>query len=273
MNIPQWDTPNSCEPDRWLLLQSPKRPPKTDHLSWGLLPLHRHTDSASHTKHRGVPDSRANDCRVPSCGFSPPRRLAPQIRARACCIPLPVMGFTCFPASAERSVARGSSVPSRRCHHPPKKSTFDSRTASPRPFPPRRCPPATTEVVSPGLDLEVLLHRMFRTVPARLPSLTGPLLPGLSSPPRLLSHRCPHPSSEDADCGDTSLCRARCRVAAASRPKLTSTREGLLAPWASPSRRPKTMRETWPAPVPDDPPAACSPSTRRSTARAARSVQ
>jgi hypothetical protein len=55
-------------------------------------------------------------------GFAPPRRFAPHRRARACCIPLPTMGFAAFPAglTARRTGRCGGRQSPRRVSHPSK---------------------------------------------------------------------------------------------------------------------------------------------------------
>lgn len=83
-------------------------------LGFGFLPLHRHNHSAS-TPSRSAPSrapfdlrSGATISRIPfrPRGFSPPRRLSPRHDLRACCIPLPILGFAAFRATSNRSRTR-----------------------------------------------------------------------------------------------------------------------------------------------------------------------
>jgi hypothetical protein len=85
-------------------------------------------------------------------GFTPPRRLPPLGRSRACCIPLPVMGFAAFPDTGflvrsghlYETGTRSAGVPMhspRRCSHPSKNSTRPQPhhvtvAVAPLPFPP-----------------------------------------------------------------------------------------------------------------------------------------
>lgn len=82
-------------------------------------------------------------------GFTPPRRLPPLGRSRACCIPLPVMGFAAFPDTGflDRPGTCTRQAPGRqecRCIprdavHTPRRIPLDrSRTTSPWPLPPCR---------------------------------------------------------------------------------------------------------------------------------------
>jgi hypothetical protein len=90
-------------------------------------------------------------------GFSPPRRFSPREDPRACCIPLPVLGFEPFPASCDlirrpgphwRFPTRGF-APSEGLHSPaaaprhrgrcPHAVPTDREALSPRARPPRRC--------------------------------------------------------------------------------------------------------------------------------------
>jgi len=54
-------------------------------------------------------------------GFAPPRRLAPRDGSRACCIPLPTMGFVSFPARQPEDlrISRDAYHPSKNSPDPP----------------------------------------------------------------------------------------------------------------------------------------------------------
>jgi hypothetical protein len=64
-------------------------------------PLHRHGLDAStptRCRHRASDPSGQLGFLFRPRGFSPPRRFPPRRNVRACCIPLPILGFTAFPA-------------------------------------------------------------------------------------------------------------------------------------------------------------------------------
>jgi hypothetical protein len=69
------------------------------------VPLHRHRFRSP------LPRGLAAPLRQRGChplrmfrprGFSPPRRLPPPVVSRACCIPLPILGFVAFPSPSTR---------------------------------------------------------------------------------------------------------------------------------------------------------------------------
>jgi hypothetical protein len=70
-------------------------------------------------------------------GFAPPRRLPPPERSRACCIPLPILGFAAFPTRSPRFRA-DRRLPRDGLRTPRRMFPSGSRTASPRPLPPCR---------------------------------------------------------------------------------------------------------------------------------------
>jgi hypothetical protein len=70
-------------------------------------------------------------------GFAPPRRLPPPERSRACCIPLPILGFAAFPTRPPRFRA-DRRLPRDGLRTPRRMFPSGSRTASPRPLPPCR---------------------------------------------------------------------------------------------------------------------------------------
>jgi len=87
-------------------------------------------------------------------GFSPPRRVSPRRRARACCIPVPDMGFAAFHVRQATGVrgTRGGRLggslpeggnPTGSSQRRPFEGFLlvGSRTASPRPVPSCRCAP------------------------------------------------------------------------------------------------------------------------------------
>jgi hypothetical protein len=90
-------------------------------------PLHRHVPRASTpdgvTTAFGLPVSRPIDSFRPR-GFAPPRRFPPHRGSRACCIPLPVLGFVAFPASVAAAWPKPATVDGkrspRRVSHPSK---------------------------------------------------------------------------------------------------------------------------------------------------------
>jgi hypothetical protein len=66
-------------------------------------PLHRRQPFASRCQLRRTGDEAANlTTRCRPCRFSRLRRVCPQTTLWACCIPLPIMGFTRFPAESRR---------------------------------------------------------------------------------------------------------------------------------------------------------------------------
>jgi hypothetical protein len=141
-------------------------------------------------------------------GFAPPRRLPPLGRLRACCIPLPVMGFAAFPAIGFRvdPATWTSQAPSRRSteafpatlftpleEFPPTAAAPRHRGRCPLAVPSRlarllRSPPLPESTLGDPLDgsvgFEALLRRRVRDAIRPLPAGGRPILPGLRSPSR-----------------------------------------------------------------------------------------
>jgi hypothetical protein len=125
---------------------SSKRRPKTGHLSWGFSPLHRHTEL------RPTRDTEVPRTAVPT---TVGRHLW-FLTTWAACSAAPGAGLL-HPAAGHGVHRLSGSQQTLCCQrppgafppvlHPPKKSAPDSRTASPRPFPPRRSAAGPTEVV------------------------------------------------------------------------------------------------------------------------------
>jgi len=70
---------------------------------------------------RSVPTEPSVDIPFRPRGFAPPRRFSPRDGSRACCIPLPTMGFVPFPAlqSEDLPVSRNVYHPSKNSPDPP----------------------------------------------------------------------------------------------------------------------------------------------------------
>jgi hypothetical protein len=70
-------------------------------------------------------------------GFAPPRRVPPRAELRACCIPLPILGFAAFPGRPCHCRSRDSGADLSRSafHTPRRRLPGGSRTASPQPLP------------------------------------------------------------------------------------------------------------------------------------------
>jgi hypothetical protein len=192
-------------------------------------PLHRHPFRAS-TPPIAIADDRFGP--GATClgilfrprGFAPPRRLPPLGRSRACCIPLPVMGFVAFPAlgfpTASRQVPKdrvlSAGVPMhspRRCSHPSKNSTRPQPhhvtvAVAPLPFaadrrdPSRRlrCRRHRSEPSDRSVGFEALLRRRVRDALQPLPAGGRPILPGLCSPSRSFPETRGHPRPLDSPC-------------------------------------------------------------------------
>jgi hypothetical protein len=143
-------------------------------------------------------------------GFSPPRRLPPLDRSRACCIPLPILGFAAFHRTTRSIrtttwVLRPSRPPRspRRVSHP---SKFPLRSqpyrvtaavaplvlvprsrAAPRA---RRCQRARSSTVLQASSPSRLCSALgVRDAPPPLPATWRPVLPGLRSPSRCFEDR------------------------------------------------------------------------------------
>jgi len=80
-------------------------------------------------------------------GFTPPRRLSPHRNPRACCIPLPVLGFAGFPPWRRRPKVGGARAFSPRRTHTPRRNP--RVTAAPRHR--GRCPLAVRHRASRAL--------------------------------------------------------------------------------------------------------------------------
>jgi hypothetical protein len=140
---------------------------------------------------------------VPSTWFRTTSTASSAPGSRACCIPLPILGFTAFRAPrpvvaeatperthAPRNVVRYPSkdFPRRQPHHvtvavaPLPLRRLGAAAPCDRPFPVRH-PSASTPT---ALDFEALLRRRVRDPTPPLPVARGPILPGLGSPSRSL---------------------------------------------------------------------------------------
>jgi len=126
-------------------------------------------------------------------GFSPPRRFPPLLESRACCIPLPILGFSAFPScSPGRRPGRSSAFPRCRIRTP-------RRNPLPTAAPHRcgRCPRAVLPRPPPRLGrfhrwdwlcrggrtgsvgFEALLRRRVWCLSPAVAGVRDPLLPGL----------------------------------------------------------------------------------------------
>jgi len=153
-------------------------------------------------------------------GFAPPRRLPPLGRSRACCIPLPVMGFAAFPALGfptvqpavpkDRALSAGVPMHSpRRLSHPSKNSTrlqphHVTVAVAPLPFPADPSRPLAASPL-PETSFGTTRTRVSASRPSSavesvtpllpLPAGGRPILPGLCSPsrsfPEAREHPCP----------------------------------------------------------------------------------
>jgi len=70
-------------------------------------------------------------------GFAPPRRFPPRAELRACCIPLPILGFAAFPYRSRRLPKQGR-----------RSGTFPQRNSHPSKETPRRQPHRVTAAVA-----------------------------------------------------------------------------------------------------------------------------
>jgi len=141
---------------------------------------------------------------VPSSWFHTTSTVSSARRSRACCIPLPVMGFVAFlgagfpiPDLASQIAAGGPNPSSRRTFTPPEGTLDCSRTTSPWPLPPcrqRPVPLGSSLVTVAGdafgappdrsVDFEALLRRRVRTPRDRCRSSGALSFHGLCSPSR-----------------------------------------------------------------------------------------
>jgi hypothetical protein len=96
-------------------------------------PLHRHASEASTPApaacRRFGPEGSTPEVLFHPRGFSPPRWVPPLHPLRACCIPLPILGFAAFPCLALRSKTGPRDTSPRRRTYPSKNSPS---TAVPR---------------------------------------------------------------------------------------------------------------------------------------------
>jgi hypothetical protein len=140
-------------------------------------------------------------------GFSPPRRLSPRLGWRACCIPLPILGFAPFPRSTPRRLSPTTSgfrgFPGRyhpsECSPDPQPVRSHLRPSCPLAVVSRDCvaseraplPASLPARPSSGsLSLEALLREPVRTATPPFPATWGlPSLGFLGLEARLL--RCP----------------------------------------------------------------------------------
>jgi hypothetical protein len=90
------------------------------------VPLHRHGVRSPLPRGLAAP-LRQRGCHPPRMfrprGLSPPRRLPPPVVSRACCIPLPILGFIAFPAGVD-SAHRGPKAPPRLARRFPRDVRF-----------------------------------------------------------------------------------------------------------------------------------------------------
>jgi hypothetical protein len=115
-------------------------------------------------------------------GLTPPRRFPPLRESRACCIPLPILGFAAFlttrPPTRCRSSGRSTvAFPATR-PTPRRTPLADSRTASPQPLPPRR------SARRRAVDLEAFLRHRVRSAEPPLPEIRTLSFLGFYSPSR-----------------------------------------------------------------------------------------
>jgi len=181
-------------------------------------------------------------------GFAPPRRLPPPERSRACCIPLPILGFAAFPTRSPRFRA-DRRLPRDALRTPRRMIPSGSRTASPRPLPPCRFH-----------DFEALLHLRVRYACHGLLRDLRPVLPGLRSPFKVLPDdseaRCDRPwKAPHRRVRRTSPVRARSRVRGIGRPRrearTTSARSGRDPSRGSLRRRAEARRVASPGVCPE----------------------
>jgi hypothetical protein len=166
-----------------------------------------------------VPRSHPRDP-VPSSWFRTTSTGSSARRSRACCIPLPVMGFAAFRVAdfpgprrcsgqSPTTAGRTDIVPAAPLT-PPEGILASSRTTSPWPLPPcrskttpldpRRRTVASTPPRAPRdrpVDFEALLRRRVRTTPDRCRPEMRPVLPWALLPSKVLPGR-PHPSGGPA---------------------------------------------------------------------------
>jgi hypothetical protein len=222
-------------------------------------------------------------------GFAPPRRLPPLGRLRACCIPLPVMGFAAFPALDSGSTRppgrarhRAVGVPRhspRRFSHPSKNSPRPQPhhitvAVAPLPFPPallaspdrHRCQHRPLEIRLTGTPAARLSSAVGSVTLIRpLPASERPILPGLRSPsrsfPRLessaLSHSLPCIRREIRKCHDAAGAPFRTHETCASQATPASSLRRATSGGGRISMRPKTLAVDHLAPdidgIPKDP--------------------
>jgi len=132
-------------------------------------------------------------------GFAPPRRFPPLERPRACCIPLPVMGFVAFRAFA---VLATLFTPLEEFHSTAAAPRHRGRCRLAVPSRPARLfrsAPLPESTFGDPLDgsagFEALLRRRVRDAIRPLPAGGRPILPGLRSPSRSFPEVREHPRS------------------------------------------------------------------------------
>jgi hypothetical protein len=155
--------------------------------------------------HASVPRSHPRNP-VPPSWFCTTSMVSSARRSRACCIPLPVLGFAAFqgarfpiPDLANQIRAGGPTPSSRRTLTPPEEIPDCSRTTSPWPLPPCRWLPvplgssdvavASTTLRAPpdrSLDFEAFLRCRVWKLPDRCRSHSPLFFHGLCSPSRSL---------------------------------------------------------------------------------------
>jgi len=182
-------------------------------------------------------------CQVPDSfrprGFSPPRRVPPHTKFRACCIPVPEgvrsVSRLCLPLVARRPESRWlasgeNTASSLRLHTLRRSPPADSRIASLRPLPPRRCASGsktlaeTRDLYPATLDLEALLRlagpcsespvavrfRALSFLGLRSPTgfLAGPTVPASASPLSKARPNAVGPNTSLPTCPNRSLRRS-----------------------------------------------------------------
>jgi len=125
--------------------------------------------------------------RVPPSWFCTTSAASSSGRSRACCVPLPILGFTAFLSScdsfrAPKSSTRPVRSPSPRCAFIPLEGSSSAAAASRHRD---RCLPGVrSSAFANDVTFEALLRSRVCDVPLPLPAVPRPVLPGLRSPSR-----------------------------------------------------------------------------------------
>jgi hypothetical protein len=191
-------------------------------------------------------------------GFAPPRRFPPLERPRACCIPLPVMGFAAFRAFA---VLATLFTPLEEFHSTAAAPRHRGRCPLAVPSRPARLfrsallPESTLgDPLDGSVGFEALLRRRVRDAIRPLPAGGRPILPGLRSPSRSFPEAREHPRSLalalHRPCNSKSTQRAgapfRTHSACASRATPAASLRRAIGWGDCIGRRPKTLAvATW----------------------------